>query len=97
MSPTTFSVRITARFERDYGKLLKAHPDLASQYRQVVTILSVDPYNHSRSHPIKKLVGVKDGDGQYRIRFKRFRFIYDIEGEVVFLKHCRLRAEDTYN
>src|SRR4051812_26636541 len=97
MTSMPFSVLVTARFERDYRKLLKAHTDLGDQFHQVVTALSSDPFNHSRSHPIKKLVGIKPGDGQYRIRFKRFRFIYDIEGRVVFLKHCRLRDEGTYN
>ena len=36
------------------------------------------------------------GDGQYRIRMRRFRFIYDIDGQTVFLKACALRREDTY-
>jgi mRNA-degrading endonuclease RelE of RelBE toxin-antitoxin system len=93
---TPFSVRVTARFERDYRKLLKDHPDISELYARVIRILAADPYNRSRTHPIKKLTSVKPGEGQYRIRFFRFRFIYDIESQVVFLKHCRLRREDTY-
>jgi mRNA-degrading endonuclease RelE of RelBE toxin-antitoxin system len=95
MTPA-FSVRVTARFERDYRKILKDHPDISTYYARAITILAADPHNRSRAHPIKKLASVKPGDGQYRIRFLRFRFIYDIESQTVFLKHCRLRREDTY-
>jgi mRNA-degrading endonuclease RelE of RelBE toxin-antitoxin system len=69
---------------------------MTEHYVSVITILAADPCNRSRIHPIKKLASVKPGDGQYRIRFLRFRFIYDIDGQAVFLKHCRLRREDTY-
>jgi mRNA-degrading endonuclease RelE of RelBE toxin-antitoxin system len=93
---SAFSVQVTARFERDYRKILKDHPDISAYYHRVITILAADPYNRSRTHPIKKLASVKPGDGQYRIRFLRFRFIYDIDVQAVFLKHCRLRREDTY-
>ena len=48
----------------------------------------------ARTHAIKKPASVKRGDGQYRVRFRRFRFTYDIQGQAVFLKHCRLRRED---
>jgi len=39
---------------------------------------------------------LRTGDGQYRIRFGRFRFRYDIERPVVYLKTCGIRREDTY-
>jgi|ERR1039458_1335264 mRNA-degrading endonuclease RelE of RelBE toxin-antitoxin system len=95
MSPV-FSVQVTTRFDRDYRKLLRVHPDIAEQYARVVSILSDDPYNQRGSHPIKKLGGVKPGDGQYRIKFLRYRFIYDIDRQTVWLKLCRLRNEGTY-
>ena len=91
-----FSVYVTARFERDYRRLLKGHPELASDYSDVLAVLSTDPYNRSRSHPIKKLDQVATGEGQYRIRWDRFRFRYDIDGTSVYLKYCGLRREDTY-
>lgn len=93
---SAFSVQITAAFEREYRKLLKGHPDLYLHYARVIAILSQDPFNRSRSHPIKKFTGVKPGYGQYRIRFGRFRFVYDTQGQNVFLKYCGLRREDTY-
>lgn len=92
-----FSVLGTPRFERDYRKLLKSHSDLAAQYARILSILTVDPYNRSGTHPITKLASVKPGEGQYRIKFQRYRFLFDIDGQTVFLKHCRLRREDTYN
>lgn len=91
-----FSVYVTARFERDYRRLLKGHPDVATDHASVVAVLSSDPYNRSRSHPIRKLEQVDAGDGQYRIRWGRFRFRYDIDGTSVYLKYCGLRREDTY-
>ena len=38
-----------------------------------------------------------EGNGQYRIRAGRFRFRYDAEEQVVYLKTCALRREGTYN
>ena len=91
-----FSVQNTARFDRELRKLSRHHPELLTSYQRIWSILETDPYNHSREHPIKKLEGVKSGDGQYRVRFGRFRFRYDIEGQVVYLKACSLRREGTY-
>ena len=61
-----------------------------------VAILSVDPYNRSRDHPIRKLESVRHGEGQYRLRLGRWRFRYDIYGREVVLHYCGLRREDTY-
>ena len=94
--PAGFSLLTTRRFERDYGALLRGHPDLAEYYAAAVAVLKEDPYNRSRRHAIKKLAGVAEGDGQYRFRSGRFRFRYDIQDKVVFLKACSLRRENTY-
>ena len=91
-----FSVCVTARFERDYRRLLKGHTDLAADYETVLSVLHTDPYNRSRSRPIRTLEQVAGGDGQYRIRCGRFRFRYDIDGTSVYLKYRGLRREDTY-
>ncbi|PYV40050.1 MAG: hypothetical protein DMG06_21460 [Acidobacteria bacterium] len=58
--------------------------------------LQSDPYNRSRRHAIKKLEGVKPGEGQYRLRLGRWRFRYDIFGQEVVLHYCGLRREETY-
>ncbi|MBI4469188.1 MAG: hypothetical protein HY650_07705 [Acidobacteria bacterium] len=91
-----FSVHTTARFDRELRKLNRHHPDLAALYQRACSILATDPYNQSREHPIKKLEGGKPGQGQYRVRLGRIRFRYDIEGQVVYLKACSLRREETY-
>lgn len=78
-----FSVQTTARFDRELRKLNRHHPELADYYNRAQSVLEADPYNSSRRHPIKKLEGVRPGDGQYRIRLSRFRFRYDIEGRMV--------------
>ena len=91
-----FSVLVTARFERDYRRLLKSHAQLASDFASAIIILQQDPYNRSRHSPIKKLENVSSGDGQYRPRSGRFRFRYDIDRQSVHLKYCGLRRENTY-
>ncbi|MBA3768149.1 MAG: hypothetical protein H0W99_14460 [Acidobacteria bacterium] len=95
MTPA-FTVIATAHFARDLRKLAKRHTELAEHYARALAILETDPYNRSRTHPIKKLENVSAGEGQYRIRFGHFRFRYDIEGQTVYLKLCSLRREDTY-
>jgi mRNA-degrading endonuclease RelE of RelBE toxin-antitoxin system len=84
MTPS-FTVVATSHFERELKKLGKRHAELADHYTDVIETLELDPYNRSRVHPIKKLENVPIGEGQYRIRFGRFRFRYDIEGQVVYL------------
>ena len=91
-----FKVIATSHFERAFEKLSRRHPALAVAYPRIVSILEDDPYNRNRSYDIKKLAGIPKGHGQYRIRAGRFRFRYDIEGEIVYLKVCSLRREDTY-
>jgi mRNA-degrading endonuclease RelE of RelBE toxin-antitoxin system len=92
----TFEVLVTAHFERGLKKLVRTHPDLEMEYRDILPILRADPHNRTRQHAIKKLEGVNAGHGQYRIRMRRFRFRYDIHGQTVYLKACTLRREDTY-
>jgi mRNA-degrading endonuclease RelE of RelBE toxin-antitoxin system len=77
-------------------KLVAKHSELFDRFEEAIAILAADPYNKSRSHPIKKLEGVSAGEGQYRLRSGRFRFRYDIEGSEVILLYCGLRREDTY-
>jgi len=91
-----FIVFTTSRFDRELKKLVAHHPELPEYYRGILAVIKQDPYNRSRRHLIKKLQGVRPGDGQYRIRSGRFRFRYDVEGQSVNLKACSLRRENTY-
>jgi mRNA-degrading endonuclease RelE of RelBE toxin-antitoxin system len=77
-------------------KLAPKHPELVERFEAAIAILSADPYNKSRKHPIKKLQGVATGEGQYRLRSGRFRFRYDVKGLEVVLHYCGLRREDTH-
>jgi mRNA-degrading endonuclease RelE of RelBE toxin-antitoxin system len=96
MSRPGFDVRTTPRFDRQLRSLHRRHPDLAERFAAAVDILSVDPYNRSREHPIRKLESVRQGEGQYRLRLGRWRFRYDIYRREVVLHYCSLRREDTY-
>ena len=91
-----FSVHTTPHFERLARKLLKGHAELREVLREVRAVLEADPYNASRKHPIKKLVAVDPGEGQWRLRAGRFRFRYDVSGQEVWLLYCGLRSERTY-
>ena len=60
MAPV-FSVETTARFDRELHKLIRRHPELADYYDRARLILEVDPYNRSRTRPIRKLEGGETG------------------------------------
>lgn len=95
MTPT-FSVRTTPHFDALARVLQRRYPEFADRYAEALDILRADPYNRSRRHPLKKLKGIPQGEGQYRLRLRRFRFRYDIYGQEVVLHSCSLRREDTY-
>ncbi len=89
-----YIVQTSPRFERLFRALVKHHRELYELRDTVIGILSTDPYNRSRRHPIKKLVGVKHGAGQYRLRLGRWRFRYDVTKKKAALQYCGLRRED---
>nr|MBS0019689.1 hypothetical protein [Gammaproteobacteria bacterium] len=95
MTPS-FTVQTTPRFDREARSLRKRQPDFTKQLAVAIDPLRHDPYNRSRTHTIKKLEAVPPGEGQYRLRLRRFRFRYDIEENTVTLRYCGLRREDTY-
>lgn len=97
MTQEFYSVEVTRSFERELRKLVRHHNEIKGHYNTVIDVLKKDPYNHRRIYPITKLENIPDGDGQYRIRYERFRFRYDIVGKVVYLKYCSLRNEKTYH
>jgi mRNA-degrading endonuclease RelE of RelBE toxin-antitoxin system len=91
-----FKVSAPPSFGRTLESLAKRHPELVELYSQALSLLSEDPYNVSRAHAIKKLHGVPAGEGQYRLRLRRFRIRYDIVAREVVLLDVSLRREDTY-
>ncbi|MGH9795456.1 MAG: type II toxin-antitoxin system RelE family toxin [Candidatus Acidiferrales bacterium] len=86
----------TSAFERLYRKLERKHPDLSALFAQALAILASDPLNRTRKFAIRKLVNIKPGEGQFRLRLGRWRFRYDIAERDVVLQYCGLRREDTY-
>jgi hypothetical protein len=96
MSAAAFTVRTTPRYDRLSNKLHKSHRDFDAAEKSAAAVLSQDPYNRTRRYHIKKLEAVAAGEGQYRLSLGRWRFRYDILGQVVLLSYCGLRREDTY-
>ena len=92
MTPS-FTVRTTPRFDRLLKALSRRHAELTERYAEALRILSDDPYNRTRCYHIKKLEGVSQGEGQYRLSLGRWRFRYDIYGRGVVLHSCSLRLE----
>jgi len=88
-----FNVFSTARFEREFEKLIKKNRETIDYARQTRVILGADPYNLSRQYKIKKLTDVAAGEGQWRLRIGRYRVRYDIRGKVVELHSIQPRPE----
>ncbi len=82
-----FRVVTTPAFEREFRKASKGNTALLDAVEELLAILREDPHNRSGQHKIKKLAGLKPGDGQWRIRR------YDIFGEEVVLHSFRHRRE----
>ena len=88
-----FRVLTTPAFEREFRKSSKRNPDLLTALDESLAILQEDPHNRSGQHQIKKLAGVKPGEGQWRLRWRDYRLRYDIFGEEVVLHSFRHRRE----
>ena len=56
-------------------------------------MLQTDPYERAREHDIRKLTGVGQGEGQWRIRVGDYRLRYDIIQRDVVLYSFRHRRE----
>jgi hypothetical protein len=95
MTPS-FSVTATPHDDRLARRLLRQHAEFDAVEDRAREILQEDPYNRRRRHAIKKLEGISQGEGQYRLTLGRWRFRYDISGREVLLHYCGLRREDTY-
>jgi hypothetical protein len=91
-----FTVRTAARYDRLAKALQRGHPEFHTYHDSALRILATDPYNRTRRCHIKKLEAVPPGEGQYRLSLGRWRFRYDISGDLVELHYCGLRREDTY-
>jgi len=91
--PGSFRVLSTPAFERGFRAIAKHDATMASVLEELIETLSHDPHNRSGQHKIKKLAGLKSGEGQWRLRWKDYRLRYDIFGNDVVLHSFRHRRE----
>lgn len=88
-----FRTVATPGYQRDVRNVTKRNPSLLSTIEHLLDILEQDPYNTSRQHSIKKLAGIKAGEGQFRLRTGTYRLRYDIVGYEVILYSFHHRKE----
>lgn len=77
-----YRVDASATFERTYRKLITKHPEVRALFSIALSELEENP---TSGHGIKKLIGVRPGYGEWRIRIGAYRIRYDIYGMVVEL------------
>jgi addiction module RelE/StbE family toxin len=88
-----FHVLATPHFERDAKRLAKKNSKLVDQLEELFVALRADPCNQTGRHDVKKLEGLKQGEGQWRIRISNYRLRYDIVDRDVVLYSIRHRKE----
>ena len=89
----SFRVVTTPSFEREFQKLIRGNKKLLDAFQELISVLTEDPYGRSGRHPIKKLTGLRQGQGQWRIRWHEYRLRYDIFEREVVLHSFRHRKE----
>lgn len=88
-----YRVLTTSAFRRDVGKTANRNRDIPPLLARLFAVLERDPMNISRRHDIKKLSGVKSGEGQWRTRGGDYRLRYDVIAQDVALYSFRHRRE----
>jgi mRNA-degrading endonuclease RelE of RelBE toxin-antitoxin system len=88
-----FRVLTTPSFERDFRKTSKGNKELLSALEELVDALSEDLHNRSGRQAIKKLAGLRPGEGQWRIRWREYRLRYDMFGAEVVMHSFRYRKD----
>jgi len=86
-------VLTTPAFEREFRAISKRDSMLVDALEELIEILSDDPHNRSGRHKIKKLAGLKPGEGQWRVRWRDYRLRYDVIGSEVVLHSFRHRKD----
>ena len=91
--PASYRILVTSFFEKDVKRQVKRDKKISKEIEKLKEILEADPYNLSKRHDIRKLKGIKPGQGQFRIRIKDYRLRYDIFGQDVVLYSFRHRKD----
>lgn len=89
----TFRVVTTPSFEREFRKVSQRNAKLLDVLDELIGVLAEDPHGRSGRQGIKKLEGLKPGEGQWRIRWREYRLRYDVFGREVVLHPFRHRKE----
>jgi addiction module RelE/StbE family toxin len=90
-----FRILTTSSFERELKKLLKKQKQIINTFESVINILEKDALGTQKTNNIKKLSGIKKGEGGWRIRLGDFRIRYDIVGSDIIL-HSIKNRKDAY-
>lgn len=88
-----FRLVTTPGYERDVRALTKRNQTLLTLIERLYDALEQDPHNVSGRYNIKKLAGVRPGQGVWRIRSRSYRLRYDVIGNEVLLYSMRDRKE----
>jgi hypothetical protein len=96
-----YHVYTSSQFDRLSLKLSARHPTFVAVLEEAIGILTTEPKpkpqtDGGQEYDIIKLTSRPVGDGQYRLKLKRWRFLYDIADRNVELLWCGLRNEHTY-
>jgi len=91
--PRRYRITVPPGFERDVRRLRKRFPRVHASYEEALEILETDPLNREKRADITKLVDVRAGDGQFRLRLGDWRLRYDVFGAEVVLHSMRPRSE----
>lgn len=88
-----YRILFTSYFERDIKLYFKKNNKVVKFLAKAKEILESDPYNLTKKHNIKKLHGIKSGEGEFRLRVNNFRLRYDIFKKDVVLYSFRDRKD----
>jgi len=88
-----FRIFVSSYCAREIRDLHQRNPELPAVLEKLKALLQEDPHNISRRYDIKKLKGIKHGQGQWRIRSGKYRLRYDVFGKDVILYSFRHRKE----
>lgn len=88
-----FRVVSTPAFEREFRKASRGKAELVEALEELIAILGEDPQNRGGRYQIKKLAGLKPGEGQWRIRRREYRLRCDTLDKEVVLHSFRHRKE----
>ena len=91
--PASYCILVTSFFEKDLKRQAKKDRKILREIEKLNEILAADPHNLTKRYDIRKLKGIKAGQGQFRIRIRDYRLRYDIFGQDVVLYSFRHRKD----